>query len=109
MFRSIKWRLPFTYAAIALLAALALGVVLLTTVRSYYAQQELDYLSGNARAIGSLVAEMLRNQAPAAELQTQLDNLAFLSQVHLRVLKPDGDELAASSGSGLFNVFAVRS
>lgn len=109
MFRSIKWRLPFTYAAIALLAALALGMVLLTTMRSYYAQQELDYLSGNARAIGSMVAEMLRNQAPAAELQTQLDNLAFLSQVRLRVLEPAGDERAASSASGLFNVFAVRS
>jgi signal transduction histidine kinase len=108
MFRSIKWRLPVSYAAIALLAALALGVVLLTTVRSYYAQQELDYLSGNARAIGGVVAETLSVQVPIAELQAQLDNLAFLSQVRLRVLRPNGDELAASNSRGLFDVFAVR-
>ena len=42
--RSIRWRLPLTYAAIALLAALALGAVLLVTLRSYYSQQETDYL-----------------------------------------------------------------
>jgi len=107
MFRSIKWRLPFSYAAIALLAALALGVVLLTIVRGYYAQREIEYLSGNADAMGRLVADMLRNQTPAAELQMQLDNLAFISQVRLRVLDPNGDEHVASSAGGQFNVFAV--
>jgi len=43
---SIRWRLPLSYAAIALLAALSLGAVLLTTLRNYYLQRELDYLAG---------------------------------------------------------------
>lgn len=97
MFRSIRWRLPLTYAAIALIAALALGAVLLITLRDYYAREETVYLRSNARAIGSQLAESLASAAPPPVLQSQLDNFAFLSQVQLRVLNPAGEMLAASS------------
>ena len=42
MLKSIRWRLPLSYAAIALLAALSLGIALLTTLRSYYRQHEFE-------------------------------------------------------------------
>ena len=97
MFRSIRWRLPLTYAAIALIAALALGAVLLVTLRDYYAREETSYLLSNARAIGTELTDALSNAAPPPVLQSQLDNFAFLSQVQLRVLNPAGETLAASS------------
>ena len=41
---SIRWRLPLSYAAIALLATLALGSALLLILRGYYVRVERDYL-----------------------------------------------------------------
>jgi len=38
--RSIRWRLALSYAAIACLAALALGAVLLAILRNYYTGRE---------------------------------------------------------------------
>jgi hypothetical protein len=72
MFRSIKWRLPFSYAAIALIAAVALGIVLITTLREFYAREELDYLMGNARVMGEMVGDMLSSQASPEALQSEL-------------------------------------
>ena len=52
MFKSIRWQLSLSYAAIALLAALALGAVLVSILLSYYSQLEVAYLRGNAKASG---------------------------------------------------------
>ena len=57
--RSVKWRLPLSYAAIALLATLSLGLVLLITLRGYYAQRERDYLIGNAQAISATIIPLI--------------------------------------------------
>ena len=56
--KSLRWRLPLSYAAIALLATLVLGIVLLTILRSFYQQRERDYLQGNARAIGPGIRQL---------------------------------------------------
>ena len=53
-FQSLRWRLPLSYALIALLAVVVLGVALLSSLRSYYDQLELDYLTGNAEVIATL-------------------------------------------------------
>jgi signal transduction histidine kinase len=84
--KSVRWRLPLSYAAIALLATLALGLVLLATLRGYYRQQELDYLTNNAQAMGSSVARLMELDVPTSVLQTQLRSLAFLSQTRVRLL-----------------------
>jgi hypothetical protein len=47
--KSLRWRLPLSYAAIALLAALSLGAVLMLSLGDYYAEQERGYLEGQAR------------------------------------------------------------
>ncbi len=94
--KSVRWRLPLSYGAIALLAALALGLVLLTTLRGYYRQQELDYLTNNAQAMGSTVARLVELDLPASVLEAQLSSLAFLSQTRVRLLDPAAQELVDS-------------
>ena len=98
--QSIRWRLPISYMAIALLAALALGAVLLTTLRSYYQQRETDYLNGNAQAISSNVSLLLEAEVPIEALQSQLKTFAFLSQARVRLIDLE-DNVIADSGDPL--------
>lgn len=95
---SIRWRLPLSYAAIALLAALALGAVLLATLRSYYAQQEYTHLLNNARAISTIMNHAQLVEAPTDDLEARLKSFSFLSQVRVRLLN-EGGEIIADSGS----------
>jgi signal transduction histidine kinase len=94
--KSIRWRLPLSYAGIALLAALALGSVMLLVLNSYYSRQERDYLLGNAQALQPLVESALRADVPPESLQEMVNNLSFLSQTRIRVLDAHGNPLADS-------------
>jgi signal transduction histidine kinase len=96
---SIRWRLPLSYAAIALLATLALGAVLLFTLRGHYLRVERDYLQSNAQAIAFSLAQVLEEDPPAEVLQSQLSSLAFLSGTRVRLFDA-GQELVASSDPG---------
>ncbi len=96
IFRSIRWRLAFSYAAIALLAALVLGAVLLAILQSYYNQRELDYLRGNAAAIGQGLSIMIESKVPAEAMQLQVENFSFLSQTRVRALDTNGQVLQDS-------------
>ncbi len=84
--RSIRWRLPLSYITIALLTVCALGAVLLTTLRGYYAQQELDYLTLNAHAISRGFERLVANGVPLEVIYSQLENFSFLAQVKVRLL-----------------------
>ena len=81
--KSIRWRLTLSDAAIALLAASALGVVLLTTLRGYYQQREKDYLVSNAQGVTFKFGEAIKEGVP---LDEQAQGLAFLLQARVRVL-----------------------
>lgn len=94
--KSIRWRLPLSYAAIVLLASLALGIVLLTTVRGYYARQEGDYLRGNAQRIADSVSRLLATGVATEALPSQVDTFAFLTRTRLRLLDAQGQVLADS-------------
>ncbi len=93
MLRSIRSRLALSFAAIALVAAVILGVVLLAILQNYYLNQELDYLRGNAQTISGLVTNMMSANATHDEMQSQIQNLAFLTQTRIRVYSPDGKQL----------------
>jgi len=95
--RSIRWQLPISYAAIALLSTLALGVFLLITLRSYYEQREIDYLTGNADAIKSAVVNMIHDDVPSAVIESHIASYSFLSQVRIRLYDVNG-EVVADSG-----------
>jgi signal transduction histidine kinase len=94
--RSLRFRLPLSYAGIALIATLVLGAVLLTTLQRFYRQQELDYLTGNAYAISERLAPLLEAD-DVGQLQANLKGLAFLSQTRVQVWTPV-DRLLADSG-----------
>jgi signal transduction histidine kinase len=94
--KSIRWRLPLSYALIALLTTLALGAVLLISLQRYYRQQELDYLTSNAQAISFTLAPLLGDDLPQAALASQLHNFAFLSQSRVRLLDPNGQVVVDS-------------
>lgn len=98
--RSIRWRLPLTYAAIASIAALTLGAVLLTTLRSYYAQAEWQYLQNNAQAVRSIITELQKQGLSQADIFAQLQNLAFLSQVQIQLLDADRNLISDIGFSG---------
>ena len=94
--RSIRWRLLLSYAAIALLAALSLGAVLLATLRGYYARQERDYLVGNAQGVANRAARLLALETPTEVLQSEVEVFAFLSQTRVRLCDATGQVLADS-------------
>ncbi len=98
MFKSIRSRLALSFAGIALVAALALGAVLLAILRNYYSNQELDYLVGNAQSVSAVVTAMMVGHVPHDEVQSQIENLAFLTQTRIHVYAPD-EQLLYDSGS----------
>jgi signal transduction histidine kinase len=93
---SIRWRLPASYALIALLAALSLGSMMLLVLRGYYSDQEREYLDGNAKALQPLIEQILQSNLPKDSLQDQIDGLSFLSQTQIRLLDVNGNLLADS-------------
>lgn len=97
MSKSIRWRLAASFAGIALLATLALGAVLLTIVRGYYARQERAYLESSSQALASIMSIIVRSDFSPDMVQTQVENLSFLAQSRVRLL--DANEgLIADSG-----------
>lgn len=95
--KSIGWRLTVSFAAIAFVAAVVLGAVLLVILQSYYTARELDYLTGNAQTISGAVTKFTSAQQPADQLQSQIESLAFLSQARIRIYD-DKSDLIYDSG-----------
>jgi hypothetical protein len=101
--KSIRWRLPLSYVAVALVAAVALGAVLLTGLRGYYEQREDDYLQSNGATIASSVSLLLDAGTPTDALESQLQAFAFLSQARVRILDLDDGIIADSGDPGELN------
>lgn len=104
---SIRWRLPASYAVIALLAALSLGSMMLLVLRNYYAAQERDYLYGNATALRPVIEQILQSDLSKASLQDQIKGIAFLSQAQIRLLDTNGNTIADSGAPESNQVVAV--
>ncbi|MBN1563613.1 MAG: HAMP domain-containing histidine kinase [Anaerolineae bacterium] len=93
---SIRWRLLLTYAGIALLAAVALGGLLLFTLRNYYDQREREYMNVSAEVISPSVEQMLLDKAPEETLQSATNILAFVALARVRLLTVDHAVIADS-------------
>ncbi|MBC7809933.1 MAG: HAMP domain-containing histidine kinase [Burkholderiales bacterium] len=89
LLRSIRWRLPLSYAAIALLATLALGLVLMPILRDYYLQREQEAMSHLATAISLGIGQMPVQEDRLAALQTQFNGVSFLTQTRIQILDID--------------------
>lgn len=96
--KSIRWRLPLSYASIALLATIALGAVLLTTLRGYYAMRERDNLYNNAQLISEVVARSHARNAPDEVIAWQINTLAFISQARIQLFDSQ-NTLVVDSGN----------
>lgn len=94
--RSIRLRLPLTYAGIALLAALALGVVLLTILRGYYAELERQHLQTNAEGIAATMAQLLGSGLEDFVIKDQVNSWAFFLEARVQVQDPTGRVVADS-------------
>lgn len=94
--RSIRLRLPLTYAGVALLAALALGVVLLFTLRGYYAGLERRRLQDNAQGIAAALAQLLDSGASPPVITDQVNSWAFFLEARVQLQDRDGRLLADS-------------
>ncbi len=97
-FSSIRWRLPISYAGIALLTAAVLGSILLLTLREYYQEQERTYLLNSAQLMSPGIADLLEDNPSPTELQIYLQNLSFLIQARIRLFDPE-ENVLADSGS----------
>src|SRR5690348_4104256 len=95
-FNSIRWRLAFSYAAIALLAAIALGLVLYTVLREYYDAQEARYLQQSAMRVGIVASELMDKNVPAPLIQDQSTSWSFFLQARVRIEDISGRVIADS-------------
>lgn len=98
---SLRLKLPLAFSAIALLAALVLGMVLLLGLRNTYAARELDYLRGNAIAASTLLEDVRDDELNAIERLEQLRMFGFLSQTRVRLLDASGGVIADSGTPGV--------
>jgi signal transduction histidine kinase len=107
--RSIRWRLPFSYAGIALLATLALGSVMLLVLNNYYTGLEREYLSSNAQGLQPFMAQVLKDSASSNQLKEQVTWMAFLSMTQIRVLDSNGQVLSDSGIPGEGQFYSISS
>lgn len=105
---SMRTRLPLSYAAIALVTAVAVGAVLLITLRNYYAERELDRMNRGASAIGFLVERMMEDGTPTSAMQTRLDSFAFFSQAKVRLLDATHKVIAESNDPSNVNMVSFH-
>jgi signal transduction histidine kinase len=98
--RSIRWQLPLSYAAIAAIAALALGAVLLTVLRDYYADEERHYMQRNAQAFSGVIGDALMRDISVEELNAQLSRMSFITKTHVQLMDTEGDVIADSGPVG---------
>lgn len=97
--QSIQWRLPATYAAIALLTAAALGAALLIPLRGYYLGRERNFLQSNAQSIADALAPVMAIAGDSpVNLAEHIRFLAVLSQTRVRLLDT-GQHQVADSGA----------
>jgi signal transduction histidine kinase len=93
---SLRWRLPLSYAVIALITALALAGMLLLALHSYYLEQERRYLLGNARTIGIAIQLADSYHLPAQAVQAQVETFSFFTQTRVRLLDGQRNTVADS-------------
>ena len=96
MFRSVRFRLTASYAALALLGVTMMGVLAVVFVRDHVMRQERDYLGANAAAVARQAGAFLAPSLRRVALQDLAQASAFLGNARVRVLAADRTVLADS-------------
>lgn len=103
--RSIHRRLPLSYAAVALLTALVLGLVLLSALRLTYREREAEYLARSASTIEAALAQNMSTGAPTESVRDQVIDLAYLTETRIKLFDTSGSVIA---DSGLLDLAQLR-
>jgi len=112
--KSIRWRLPLSYAGIALLATLVLGGAMLAILRAYYLERELAFLDSNAQALSVIIADMEQVGVPPPVWEEYARGFSFLAQARVQVLD-ENEQVLIDSGPPetavlpSFTTFAIES
>jgi len=98
MFRSIRWQLVLSYVLLTLLAVSLVGVLGLSLMQRYAAQQEIAALTSNAEAVAQQAQALLWPLLRQDELDALARTSSFLSNARVRIL--DGQQrIVADSGA----------
>lgn len=100
---SIQWRLPLSYAGIALLTCLVLGGVLITTMQNYYDGLEQDYLEENAHISARRMERLLEHNPNETEYQEEVNRIAIFSRSRVSLYNPQNEQIATSGDVILFD------
>jgi signal transduction histidine kinase len=88
---SLRWRLSVSFAAIAALSAVVIGLVLVPILSTHYATAERTYLEAAAeRAVRDLSTMSWKDRAA---LEAQAQELALITQARVTLTGPGGDVL----------------
>lgn len=101
MFRSIRWRLVASYTLLTLLSVSLVGILALSLVKHYVAQQEERHLLANAEAIARQAEQfmLLGDRQPEDAMLAELAyTSAFLGNARVRIFDPQ-QQLLADSGA----------
>ncbi len=96
MFRTIRWRLAASYAAIILLTVTLMGALSLSFLGRHMGRQEREFLNANAGAVASQAAEFLRPPVRRLALDELAYASAFLGNARVRILDQNKTALADS-------------
>ncbi|NJK45472.1 MAG: HAMP domain-containing histidine kinase [Pleurocapsa sp. SU_196_0] len=91
---SLETQLPLSYLLIALLTAVVLGAVLLSSLRWDYARQQARYLEQSGRLMAENLSQVIAAQATPESLHRLVDRLNQSSPATVRVLDPQQGLLA---------------
>jgi len=94
--KSIRWQLSLSYAGIALLATLLLGMMMMGLLRRYFAIQESNYLINTADEIGGKAPYFIKGDVPTGDITELMEYLSFYVNAQIRLLDADGAVLADS-------------
>lgn len=100
-YKSIRWRLPLSYASIALLAAILLGLIMMGILTRYYAIQESKYLVDTANELGLKyfsIEDLDRRMEleESVKINDILIRFSFYINAQIRLLDADGNLIADS-------------
>lgn len=86
MFRSIRWRLVFSYVFLTLLTVALVGVLALSLIKRYVGQQEVEHLTANAEAVAHQATALIWPLIRQYDLQEMAQTSAFLGNARVRIL-----------------------
>ncbi len=86
MFRSIRWKLVFSYVILAVVAVSLVGLIALEIVRRYAEQQQLNQLQANARAVAYQAGPLMSPVVRGYELDRLVQTTAYLGNLRVQIL-----------------------